>query len=64
MKNEIIVQKLFNIHYNDKVFTIFFCENGRKTFLELSNGKYNYPLLNDFLNLNKIYNEKDYTTMI
>ena len=63
MKNEIIVQKLFNIHYNNKVFTIFLCENGRKTFLELSNGKYHYPLLNDFLNLNKIYNEKDYTTM-
>lgn len=63
MKNEIKAQKLFNIHYNKKVFTIFLCENGRKTFLELSNGKYNYPLLNDFLNLNKIYNEKDYTTM-
>lgn len=63
MKNEIKAQKLFNIHYNKKVFTIFLCENGRKTFLELSNGKYHYPLLNDFLNLNKIYNEKDYTTM-
>ena len=63
MKNEIIAQKLFNIHYNNKVFTIFLCENGRKTFLELSNGKYKYPLLDDFLNLNKMYNEKDYTTM-
>lgn len=63
MKNEIKAQKLFNIHYNKKVFTIFLCENGRKTFLEFSNGKYNYPLLNDFLNLNKIYNEKDYSTM-
>lgn len=63
MKTEIIARKLFNIHYNNKIFTIFLCENGRKTFLELSNGKYKHPLLDDFLNLNKIYNEKDYTTM-
>ena len=59
MKNEITVQKLFNIHYNKKVFTIFLCENGRKTFLELSNGKYIYPLLDDFINLHKIYNGRN-----
>ena len=27
--------------------------DGRKTFLELSNGKYIYPLLDDFINLHK-----------
>lgn len=59
MKNEITVQKLFNIHYNKKVFTIFLCENGRKTFLELSNGKYIYPLLDNFINLHKIYNGRN-----
>lgn len=53
-------QKLFPIEYNNKNFMIFIDENHRKTFLEINNeGKYEYPLLEDFLALNKIYNQKD-----
>lgn len=52
-------KKLFNIKYNNKVFTIFVGEDGRKIFLELQdNNKYCYPTLEDFTYLTKIYNDK------
>lgn len=53
-------KKLFNIHYNNKIFTIFIDKYGRKTFLESSeDGKYRYPNIDDFIALHKMYNERD-----
>ena len=58
--DENVYKKLFNIHYKNKIFTIFLDKFGRKTFLEVSDeGKYRYPLVSDFVELHKIYNEKD-----
>ena len=51
---------LFDINYNNKVFSIFLGENNHKAFLESKNGKYYYPLYDDFLYLNKRYNEKSF----
>ena len=60
MNDQITYQKLFNINYNNKIFTIFIDKYGRRTFLELvSNDKYRYPNINDFINLNKIYNGRN-----
>ncbi len=54
-------QKLFSIEYNNKKFTIFMDKNNRKTFLELTkDNEYVYPKLDDFLYLNKIYNNNDF----
>ena len=59
-KNEMIYQKLFDINYNNKVYTIFIDQYGRKTFLEKHiTGKYLYPQINDFIILHKIYNERN-----
>ena len=53
-------QKLFNIVFNNKRFCIFIDQYGRRTFLEIDNSsRYSYPLLSDFIMLNKIYNERD-----
>lgn len=53
-------KKLFNIYFNNKKFTIFIDQYGRKTFLEVNDsGKYIYPLMNDFITLHKIYNERN-----
>lgn len=53
-------KKLFNIHYQNKRFTIFIDENNRRTFLEINNkGEYVYPKLEDFLVLNEIYNNRN-----
>ena len=59
MKNEeMVYQRLFNIKYNNKTFTIFIDRCGRRTFLELTNsGDYEYPLIDDFMKLHRIYNE-------
>lgn len=55
-----VYKKLFNIHYKDKTFTIFIDKYGRKTFLELtSSSEYLYPLVEDFIVLHKIYNERN-----
>lgn len=53
-------KKLFPIKYNSKRFMIFIDENNRRTFLEINNKEeYEYPTLEDFVALNKIFNEKD-----
>ena len=53
-------KKLFNIHYNNKIFTIFIDKYGRKTFLELpEDGKYRYPNIDDFIVLHKMYNQRE-----
>ena len=57
-------KRLFNIRYNQKIFTIFLEDTGRKTFLELKEGKYIYPTLEDFTYLNKIYNEISYVDYV
>lgn len=50
-------KKLFTITYNNKDFMLFLDENNRKTFLEINDsGEYEYPNLEDFIALNKIYN--------
>ncbi len=51
--------RLFNISYNNKIFTIFLDKNYRRAFLEVNdNGTYSYPLLEDFLYLNDLYNNR------
>lgn len=59
MENEkMVYQRLFNIKYNNKTFTIFIDRYGRRTFLELTDsGDYEYPLLDDFMKLHRVYNE-------
>lgn len=62
-EEKMIYQKLFNIYYNNKEFTIFIDQYGRRTFLEIdSSGNYIYPLIDDFIALHKIYNERDIFT--
>ncbi len=53
---------LFDINYNNKVFSIFLGENNHKAFLEIKNNKYYYPLYDDFLYLNKKFNEHNYVS--
>lgn len=43
-----IYQRLFNITYNNKIFTIFLADNNRKTFLELKDNNFIYPTYEDF----------------
>lgn len=50
-------KKLFDIKFNNKIFTIFLSTNKRKVFLEKDeNGKYMYPTFEDFKVLDTIYN--------
>ena len=59
-----VFTKLFTIKYNNKQFLILYDENHRKTFLEISpEGKYLYPLYEDFKELNEIFNNRDYTIL-
>ena len=61
---DITYKKLFEIDINNKRFAIFIDNNKRKTFLEIDNsGNYKYPLLEDFIYLNDIYNNKDIFTV-
>lgn len=53
---------LFDINYNNKVFSIFLGENNHKAFLESKNGKYFYPLYDDFLYLNDTFNKKNFVS--
>ena len=53
---------LFDINYNNKVFSIFLGDNNHKAFLEIKNNKYYYPLYDDFLYLNKKFNEHNYVS--
>lgn len=51
---------LFKVNCHNKLFQIFVDQSGRKTFLEIdSDGKYKYPLFEDFVYLNKIYNQRN-----
>ena len=53
----ITYKKLFDIEWNNKIFTIFIDNNHRRTFLEKNkDGEYIYPTLEDFKILNNIYN--------
>lgn len=55
-----IYKRLFNFDYNNKTFCIFLDEYYRCAFLELkSNGNYAYPWLEDFLNLNEMFNNSN-----
>ena len=59
-QEQMIYQLLFNIHYNSKIFAIFIDQYGRKTFLEVDDsGNYIYPLIDEFIELHKIYNERN-----
>ena len=49
-----IYQRLFNITYNNKIFTIFLADNNRKTFLELKDNNFIYPTYEDFFYLNNL----------
>ena len=53
---------LFDINYNNKVFSIFLGGNNHKAFLESKNGKYFYPLYDDFLYLNDTFNKKNFVS--
>lgn len=53
-------KKLFPVEYNNKKFMIFLDDNNRRTFLELNNKEeYEYPILEDFIALNKIFNTRE-----
>lgn len=55
-----IYKKILTINYNDKLFTIFLANDNRRTFLETNpEGKYFYPLLDDFMALNDRFNNYD-----
>lgn len=52
-----VYKEIITINHNDKLFTIFLADDNRLTFLETNEeGKYFYPLLDDFVELNNIYN--------
>ena len=53
---------LFDIKYNNKVFSIFLGENNHKAFLESKNGKYYYPLYEDYLYLNNKFNIENFVS--
>ena len=56
-----IFKKLFDIPYNEKIFTIFVDTKHRYTFLEKdSKGDYIYPTMEDYKALNQIYNVHDW----
>lgn len=53
-------QKMFEIELNSKKFAIFLTDNNRCAFLEVNkNGDYDYPSVEDFLVLNKVYNNRN-----
>lgn len=54
-------KKLFEINYNNKRFLILVDDSHRRTFLEVVNDKYIYPEYDDYVYLNEIYNNYDYT---
>ena len=53
---------LFDISYNNKVFSVFLGENNHKAFLESKDGKYFYPLYDDYLYLNDTFNKKNFVS--
>lgn len=58
--SEKVYKILFDIEFNNKKFSVFIDEYGRRTFLEIDkDGKYVYPTLEDFIMLHRIYNERD-----
>lgn len=57
-----ILKKLFTIRYRNKEFLILVDEYHRKTFLEITkDNQYLYPEYEDFVALDQIYNNYDYT---
>ena len=58
MDNIVSFKKLFKIHYNNKVFQLFCDLYGRVVFLEIIDNKFCYPFIDDFIYLNRIYNNK------
>lgn len=52
-----ICTSMFSINYNNKQFMVLLDENNRNSFLEInSQGKLDYPFLEDYLALYKIFN--------
>ncbi|MCI8793973.1 MAG: hypothetical protein HFI73_01170 [Bacilli bacterium] len=52
-----LYRKSLNINFHNKIFTIFIANDYKCVFLELDDkGLYHYPLLEDFLCLDEIYN--------
>lgn len=52
-----LYRKSLNVNFHNKIFTIFIASNYKCVFLELDDkGLYHYPLLENFLCLNEIYN--------
>ncbi len=55
-----ICKELFPIEFNSKKFMVFSNENGKRTFLQIDDlGEYEYPTLEDYLELYKIFNITD-----
>ncbi len=53
-------KELLTIKYKNKKFLVLSDSNHRKTFLEVDeNGKYIYPDVNDFIELDRIYNHEN-----
>lgn len=60
MNDRFVFKKLFRIEYNNKEFDVFSDQYRRKTFLEINNdGKYIYPLFDDFIVLYRAYNQRN-----
>ena len=60
MNDKFVFKKLFRIEYNNKEFDVFSDQYRRKTFLEINNdGKYIYPLFDDFIVLYRAYNQRN-----
>ena len=60
MNDKFVFKKLFRIEYNNKEFDVFSVQYRRKTFLEINNdGKYIYPLFDDFIVLYRAYNQRN-----
>lgn len=55
-----VYKEIITIKHNDKLFSIFLADDNRLTFLETNKeGKYFYPQLDDFIELNNIYNNRN-----
>lgn len=55
--NEKLYTKLIRIRMDDRTFDIFADQDHKKAFLEVKNGKYYYPLLENYIRLDSIYNK-------
>lgn len=55
---------LFNINYNNKIFSLFLNEQNKIYFLINNNGKYFYPSYEEYIYLNNMYNEKNFISYL